>query len=165
MLFRFCTESVIHHDIVVAEHIPNGEKPDRVYGICHSKRIERLVDAVAKGEGNVLEYPVRITPSKNGDTAAPPLFPSLVLESKSEKASVDGRDVLLQTGFVIRTFLKLQNDLRNVAMEKVKWKTSSPFVWFLSHKGPYWEVAGAYAAPNKIHPHDDPIYVRPKTSW
>jgi hypothetical protein len=208
-LFHYTTERTVHHDPDVATFIPNGQKPDRVYGLRCTKRFDKLLTAVAGKMGSVNEHPERFSPfgkakkakattskaatskaatskaatskaaiskaatskaatSKAAKSEAatskarkPLLFPFLLLESKKETSDTDDYDTFLQSAFPIRTFLKLQNELRFCAGKKSQWGTGGPFMWYLSHKGPLWEVAGAYTVEQKPHSSSDPLYVRP----
>lgn len=154
---------LLHHDDAVAEHIPNGEEPDRAYGLCHTQRMGNLLSALVEVGTDFNNYPFKISPFAK--KRSPLLFPFLVLESKQEASSDDDHSILLQSAFAIRTLLKLQNDLRCVSGKERQWSTGGPFVWFLSNRGACWNVAGAYTVHEKNHPLDDPTYVRPTFGW
>ena len=121
--------------------------------------MKRLLDAVVEGGREVDDYPFKFSPFEQ--QRMPLLFPFLVLESKQEASSADDHAILLQSAFAIRTLLKLQNNLRCITGKESQWMTGGPFVWFLSHKGASWDVAGAYTHYKKNHPLDDPEYVGP----
>ncbi|KIN03109.1 hypothetical protein OIDMADRAFT_195711, partial [Oidiodendron maius Zn] len=121
------------------------QKPDRVYGLRMTKRLERLLkwteDKRAAAAGKMIGETIKSTPFRpDGD---PLVFPFLALEAKSEKGKDSFSDVETQTAFVIRSLLELQEDLRKAAGEDSEWE-SGPLVWFLANKGEQWRVAAAY---------------------
>ena len=136
------------HNADVAKYIPNGESPDRIYGL---KRTTRLTNLLPKGEKNddLIDFSEFSPFTEKGQ---PPLFPFFVLESKSETSNYSSNNIFLQTAFVIRTLLKLQQSLRDRNGPNSQWQ-EGPLVWFLSHRGPVWQVSAAYIAD------EDPVYV------
>ena len=121
------------------------QKPDRVYGLRMTNRLERLLkrteDKRAVAEGKMIGETIKSTPFRPGGD--PLVFPFLALEAKSEKGKDSFSDIETQTAFVIRSLLELQEDLRRAAGEDSEWE-SGPLVWFLANKGEQWRVAAAY---------------------
>jgi hypothetical protein len=172
LLFHFRAGQYIYHDDEVAEIIPNGEKPDRAYGLRYTQRLKRVLRAVSAESGQTDKYLARFSPyprarkeatteanSKGRSTKNPLLFPFLVLESKSESSGVEHHAIFRQTAFAIRSFLKIQYDLWTSTVGERTWGTGGPFVWFLSQKGVDWRVEGAYIHNIKARSLSDLQYV------
>lgn len=125
--------------------MPKREKPDRVYGLRVTRRLERLLhwteDKRPASAGKHIGESLRTSPFR--PDGEPIIFPFLALEAKSEKGSYNFSDIQIQTAFTIYTLLKLQEELRQAAGEESQWETG-PLVWFLANKGEMWRVAAAY---------------------
>lgn len=90
------------------------KKPDAVYGLRKTERIERLLWAKDKRPGSGGEIIKEIITSTPFRRDAPTTFPFLVSESKSEKA------VESQMAFVIRSLLNFQENLCKTTGEDTK---------------------------------------------
>ena len=116
------------------------EKPDRIYGLRRTKRLDRLLDSADKRPsmaGKQIEDTLRSCPFRaDGE---PIIFPFLVLEAKSEKSADSFSDIEIQTAFAIRELLIIQDDLRQAA----EGSQDYPLVWFISYKGEQWRVHAA----------------------
>lgn len=71
------------------------------------------------------------------------IFPFLAVEAKSEKGRDGFSDIEAQTAFTIRTLLRLQQDLCDIADQDSEFE-ASPLVWFLSYKGEQWRVSAGF---------------------
>lgn len=131
---------MVHGD-EVAQFVPNGQKPDGVYGL---KRTARLTELLAKIKGNddLIDYSKFSRFTDEGEAS---LFPFFVLDSKSVTSKDSTHHIFLQTAFVIRTLLQLQQSLRDINGPNSRSEECPP-VWFLSHRGPCWRVSTAYIA-------------------
>lgn len=127
------------------QYVKKGERPDRIYGLRSSSRLEQLVDAAFDlGSDMLMAREVEISPFARSESSGNPLlFPFLVLESKSEIGPANDQSIFYQTAFAIRRLLLLQKGLCDHPDVKHKF-SYGPFVWFLFHRGPAWTVAGAY---------------------
>jgi hypothetical protein len=120
------------------------EKPDRIYGLRTTRRLEHILSSIDKRSSaggqcigdSIASHPFR------GDEE-PAHFPFLILEAKSEKGADSFTDMEYQTAFAIREMLVLQDNLRVAAGEGREWD-AGPLVWFLSYKGEEWKVSVAY---------------------
>jgi hypothetical protein len=132
-LFDDRADEAMVYDTVLQSQLPKREeKPDRVYGLRRTKRLERLL---VSADG------LRATPFR--PDGEPILFPFLILEAKSEKSADSFTDIEVQTAFAIRELLRLQDGLRQATDEEEDWE-AGPLVWFLSYKGEQWRVSAAY---------------------
>ncbi|KAK3297244.1 uncharacterized protein B0H64DRAFT_431222 [Chaetomium fimeti] len=137
-------EAMVYPPELKSELAKREEKPDRIYGLRSTRRLERLLSSTdnrpsAAGQcvgDSITSHPFR------GD-AEPPNFPFFVLEAKSEKGADSFSDAAYQTAFAIRELLLLQENLRAAAGEDREWD-AGPLVWFLSYKGEEWKVSIAY---------------------
>ena len=123
-----------------------SERPDRVYGLRATRKIDRLLSSADKrrsASGKSLGETIRSHPFN--EDAEPIHFPFLLLEAKSEKSSDSFSDAENQTAFSIRELLKLQDDLRLASGDSAEWE-AGPLVWFLSFKGEEWRVCIGYLA-------------------
>jgi hypothetical protein len=97
------------------------ERPDRVLGLCVTKRLERLLlwsdDKRPSAGGKTIGESIKSSPFRS--EGAPIIFPFLVIEAKSEKGRDGFSDIELQTAFTIRALLELQQDLRTLSMKLV----------------------------------------------
>jgi hypothetical protein len=138
-------ESIIQNTALQSAMHKKEEKPDRVYGLRLTNRLERLLerteDKRAAAGGRMIGESIKSTPFRLD--GKPIVFPFLVLEAKSEKGKYSFSDIEAQTAFTIRTLLTLQEDLRVAAGEDSEWETG-PLVWFLAYKGEQWRVAAAH---------------------
>lgn len=126
--------------------LPSREdRPDRVYGLRVTSRIERLLlnaeENPIASKANSTKDGLRSSPFKvDGD---PIVYPFLIIEAKSEKGADSFTDIQVQTAFAIRELLSLQEELAQAAGEGTEWD-GGPLVWFLSYKGEQWRVWAAY---------------------
>ncbi|KAF5686309.1 hypothetical protein FCIRC_3027 [Fusarium circinatum] len=125
-------QAIIYPPELLAELPKREERPDRIYGLKATKRFHRLLGLVPG---------IRITPFK--PDGEPIIFPFLVIEAKSEKAGYNFSDIQIQTSFVIRELLSIQQGLAAVAEEDQDWD-AGPLVWSLSYMGEQWRVSAAY---------------------
>ncbi|KAF5628969.1 hypothetical protein F52700_8062 [Fusarium sp. NRRL 52700] len=125
-------EAIIYPPELLAELPKREERPDRIYGLKATKRFRRLLGLVPG---------TRTTPFK--PDGEPIIFPFLVVEAKSEKAGCNFSDIQIQTSFVIRELLSIQQGLAAVAEEGQDWD-AGPLVWSLSYMGEQWRVSAAY---------------------
>ncbi|KPI36824.1 uncharacterized protein AB675_11844 [Cyphellophora attinorum] len=123
-----------------------GKKPDRLFGLRVTKRLERILDDAEGPTGEPIRSFIRTSPLTAN--CQPLLFPFLVLEAKSEKSDDTFSKIRLQTSFSIRALLKLQRDLASAVFEQQQ-PVMKPLVWFLSNKGEVWRLAGAYVQETK----------------
>ena len=72
------------------------------------------------------------------------LYPFLIIEAKSEKGNPGFEAVEAQTAFPIRTFLKIQAQLK--AQDAF---SLDPLVWFMAFSGEQWHVYGCVIEENK----------------
>jgi hypothetical protein len=121
------------HDCVddLAKEGLGAQEPDRVFGLRDTKAFKTAASAY---EG------LKQSPFKDGKV----LYPFLIIEAKSEKASPGFESIENQTAFPIRTLLKLQNDLNGVSERSMK-----PLVWFLTNQGDEWRVYGGAVDDSK----------------
>jgi hypothetical protein len=121
------------------------ERPDRVHGLCVTKRLERLLlwsdDKRPSAGGKTIGESIKSSPFRS--EGAPIIFPFLVIEAKSEKGRDGFSDIELQTAFTLRTLLELRQDLRNAVSEASK-SELQPLVWFMSYKGEQWLISAAF---------------------
>lgn len=137
-------EAIVYPPELQSELSKREERPDRVYGLRLTKRLERILCSADKrpsAPGQSIGDSIRSHPFR--DDAEPVHFPFLLLEAKSEKGSDSLSDAADQTAFSIRELLVLQENLRVAAGEGPDWD-AGPLVWFLSYKGEEWKVCIAY---------------------
>ncbi|KAG4264865.1 hypothetical protein FPRO03_00149 [Fusarium proliferatum] len=125
-------QAIIYPPELLAELPKREERPDRIYGLKATKRFRRLLGLVPG---------TRTTPFK--PDGEPLIFPFLVIEAKSEKAGYNFSDIQIQTSFVIRELLSIQQGLAAAAEEGQDWD-AGPLVWSLSYMGEQWRVSAAY---------------------
>jgi hypothetical protein len=141
------------HPQEVGDELPKkSEKPDRVYGLRRTKRLERLLlwsenKHTAFG-GKMIGDSIKSSPFR--PDGEPIVFPFLIVEAKSEKAKDSFSDIEIQTAFSIRTLLQLQQDLRDaVGAQEHPDSDLRPLVWFLCYKGETWRVSAGYIERKK----------------
>jgi hypothetical protein len=133
-------QETVLHSAELADKLPKGEQPDRVYGLRLTRNFENLLYA-QHGEGKLVRDLLPKGPfSEDGH---PLLFPFLVVEAKSGKSSDDWHSIMLQTSFPIHTFLNAQRSLRQAAESRSKWQ-AGPLVWFFMNKGEDWRLCVAH---------------------
>ncbi|KAL2127828.1 hypothetical protein VTI74DRAFT_10108 [Chaetomium olivicolor] len=137
-------EAIVYSPELQAELPKREEKPDRVYGLRRTKRLERLLlsteDKRPSAQGKPIGENLKTSPFR--PDGEPIVFGFLVIEAKSEKGADAFTDIDVQTAFAIRELLSIQNGLRLAAEEGVNWD-AGPLVWFLSYKGEHWRVSAA----------------------
>ncbi|KAF5004166.1 hypothetical protein FDECE_9304 [Fusarium decemcellulare] len=137
-------EAIVYNEELKSQLPKREERPDRVYGLCRTRRLDRILcmnDKQSGSEGKSIEETLPTTPFRvDGDGI---IFPFLILEAKSEKGSDSFTDIEVQTAFAIREVLSLQHGLYRAAIDR-KDNSSGPLVWFLSNKGEQWRVAIGY---------------------
>jgi len=111
-------EAIIYEDILKST-MQKREKPDRVYDLRMTKRLERLLEQTedkrpASGRKMIGES-IRSTSFR--PDGQPIVFPFLVLEAKSEKRKDDFNDIEIQTAFTIHSLLTIQEDLKTAARD------------------------------------------------
>ncbi|KAF4421576.1 hypothetical protein FACUT_10952 [Fusarium acutatum] len=133
-------EGIIYSSELRAELPKREHRPDRVYGLQVTERLDRLLSYAE----DIRSSPFRL----DGD---PLVFPFLVIEAKSEKSSDGFTNNQVQTAFAIRELLSIQHELSQATNEGREWD-GGPLVWFLSYRGEEWRVSAAYThtTPDKI---------------
>ncbi|KAK0620777.1 hypothetical protein B0T14DRAFT_522131 [Immersiella caudata] len=137
-------EAIVYPPELQAKLPRREERPDRVYGLRATKRLDRILSRVDKrhgASGQCIGDSVRSHPFR--EDAEPVHFPFLLLEAKSEKGPDSLSDAANQSAFSIRELLLIQQDLQLAAEESPDWD-AGPLVWFLSYKGEEWKVSIAY---------------------
>ncbi|GAB1311352.1 Heterokaryon incompatibility domain-containing protein [Madurella fahalii] len=137
-------EAIIYPPELQSELPKREEKPDRVYGLRSTRRLERILcssDKRLSTPGQCIGDSIKSHPFR--EDAEPVHFPFLILEAKSEKGSDSFSDAANQTAFSIRELLMIQEDLRVASGDGPDWD-AGPLVWFLSYKGEEWKVCIAY---------------------
>ncbi|KAJ3533995.1 hypothetical protein NM208_g7734 [Fusarium decemcellulare] len=152
-LFDDRADEAIVYDEEVRSQLPKREeRPDRVYGLRRTKRLDRILcmdDKRLGSDGKTIEETLPTTPFRDDGEAI--ILPFLVLEAKSEKGGDSFTDMEVQTAFAIRQILLLQHGLYQAADEHED-EGSGPLVWFLSNKGEQWRVAIGYVDSNGNSP-------------
>lgn len=124
------------------------ERPDRVYGLRRTRRIERILDlADRRSDADDCFIGSNLNSTPFHSDGEPLLFPFLVSEAKSEKSGSSWSDIEVQTSFAIRRVLLIQDGLWQAADREDNWE-GGPLVWFLSNKGECWRVSIAYIDTN-----------------
>ncbi|KAH8889236.1 hypothetical protein GQ53DRAFT_842939 [Thozetella sp. PMI_491] len=129
---------------VTSKFAKREERPDRVYGLRATSRLQRLLQSADK-RGGSLGDGIKGSPFREG--GEPNLFPFLLIEAKSAKGTDSFGDIEVQTSFSIRELLNVQENLRAAADEDPNWD-AGPLVWFFSYKGERWRVSMAYTEVN-----------------
>jgi hypothetical protein len=144
-------EAIVYPPALQSELPKREEKPDRVYGLRRTKRLERLLlwteDKRPSAEGRPIGDNLKSSPFR--PDGEPIVFPFLVIEAKSEKGADAFTDIEVQTAFAIRELLSIQDDLRQAA--EADWD-GGPLVWFLSYKGEQWRVSAACIGAKSKNP-------------
>ncbi|KAK5994182.1 hypothetical protein PT974_07625 [Cladobotryum mycophilum] len=145
-------EAIVYSEELRSELPKRDERPDRVYGLRRTQRLDRILSMQDKRSGSGGKYideTLRTTPFRaDGE---PILFPFLIMEAKSEKGDNSFTDIEVQTAFAIRELLLLQQELRQSAEVSEDWE-GGPLVWFLSNKGEQWRVSIGYMDLTKSEP-------------
>jgi hypothetical protein len=144
-LFDDRADEAILQDEELQSQLPKREeKPDRVYGLRVTKRLDRILwmEDIRSGAGGKAITDSLVTTPFRAD-GEPIVFPFLIMEAKSEKGADSFANVEMQTAFAIRKLLVLQDELRKAAREGDDWD-GGPLVWFLSNKGEQWRVCIGY---------------------
>src|SRR5271170_1209095 len=118
-LFDDRADEFLVYEEPLNEALKKRQRPDRIYGLSATTRLERLLSATNDGNGKRIEDSIRITPFR--PSKHPLLFPFLVLEAKSEKGSDSFSDIENQSAFAIRELIKLQDDLKSATKRKCQW--------------------------------------------
>lgn len=138
-------EAFIYPAELLEEFTKREERPDRVYGLRLTNRLERLLllaeDKRTSAPDISSDGTLKNTPFRyDGE---PIVFPFLILEAKSEKGPDSFTDIQVQTAFAIRELLSIQHNLGQAAEENEEWD-GGPLVWVLSYKGEHWRVGAGY---------------------
>ena len=131
-LFSWRAERVVLRDIPV-----RSQKPDRVLGLIKTKKFSGALDSLVKVRKKVVVSPF------DGQGDEPLIFPFLILEAKRNDPQITIRQIEHQTGFPIRSLLKLQEDLYNRCKESGM-TAPEPLVWFLATRGVDVVIYGCY---------------------
>lgn len=146
-IFGHREDEFVYYEPRIAKELPKLKKPDAIYGLRQTRNIENLLNDTVRvggesGSDGVLvhellgESPI----SEDGDRIS---FPFLLLEATSAKAAESDWDsIQLQSSFPVRTFLKAQQSLQDIAGTQSKWK-AGPLVWLLMSRGEDWRVCAA----------------------
>jgi hypothetical protein len=86
------------------------------------------------------------------------LFPFLVLEAKSGKATDDWYSIKLQSCFPIRSALEIQRQLRLTNGSRSRW-IEGPLVWFIMSRGEDWRVSFAFVEEDDPHNPNDAMAI------
>ena len=150
MIFSDRAEASIKHNPSLEIHKRNRsrqerEEPDRVYGLRKTDNFKLLLDSIDRrslDESNPRLLGESLETSPFGDETDPLLYPFLILEAKSDQRG-DTAAVEMQTAFVIRRLLMLQQSLQDAASRESHWK-SNALVWFISWFGERWNVSSSF---------------------
>lgn len=130
----------------VKELVPNGERPDRIYGLRQTDKLRRALYDLED---------LTITPFKKELNFM--IFPFLVLEAKSAKTGDTFEDVDLQSSLAIMEVLRIQWELFTKAGRSDTLCFQGPFAWYIAYKGHHWRLHAAFAETVE----GDPEYVSP----
>jgi hypothetical protein len=130
----------VKHPPPLADHLPQEQKPDHIYGLRQTRNFENLL-LTPLPNGSFVEDLIQNQP--HSTSGEPILFPFLVLEAKAGNAPDDWHSIRLQTAFPVYTYLNAQQSLRSAAVHKSRWR-SGPLVWFFMNRGEDWRVCLAY---------------------
>ncbi|KAH6842680.1 hypothetical protein B0I37DRAFT_382547 [Chaetomium sp. MPI-CAGE-AT-0009] len=142
-LFIDRAEDTVMHPPDLAQHMPQEQKPDRIYGLRQTRNIEGLL-LKRLGNGGFLEDLLHKQPHSPLGEAL--LFPFLVVEAKAGNAPDDWYSIRLQTAFPIYTYLNTQQSLRLASAQRSRW-ISGPLVWFFMSRGDDWRLCLAFQTP------------------
>jgi hypothetical protein len=133
MFSNLAEESVIHDpaDNLAKRGLPL-QRPDRVFGLAMTKSF----GIYTAGAPNLRHSPF---------AAGSVLYPFLIIEAKSEKGGQGFESIETQSAFPLRTFLKLQDDLRQSSRVEL-----DPLVWFLAYQGDEWRVSAGIIEESKF---------------
>jgi hypothetical protein len=150
MLFSDRAEQKIRHDPPLPvtpqpEKKKHYEVPDRIYGLKETDNFKLILDSDDKRGATTtpsmsLRETIEVSPFK--PEGKPLLYPFLIIEAKSSKGA-DRGEVNMQTAFVIRRLLNVQQSLKLATGEETQWE-SGPLVWFLAWRGEIWELSAAF---------------------
>ena len=156
-------ESVLLPAALAAELGKEDQQPDGIYGLRQTRNFEEALYVHAHNEYDQSDKLVAdlITASPLSTDGDPLLFPFLLLEAKSGKASDDWHSIKLQTAFPIQACLKVQRDLQTKTARGYDWE-NEPLVWFFMNKGEDWQLCAAYTStkPGPEETKDADDYVR-----
>jgi hypothetical protein len=130
-----CADQPVSHspgDSAAADGAPN-KAPDLVLGLAMTTSFKVLTESRPELRHTPIELDV-----------ASILYPFLVIEAKSEKGSPGFEAVEAQTAFPIRTFLRIQAQLKAQGTFSL-----DPLVWFMAFSGEQWHVYGCVMEENK----------------
>ncbi|KIW14375.1 hypothetical protein PV08_07157 [Exophiala spinifera] len=140
-IFDDRTDETIQYEDEIKQVLDRGKRPDRVFGLRLTKRLERILDFTEGPDGKLVRELITTTPFQ--DSSRPLLFPFLYLEAKSEKSRDSFSKIDLQSGFALRNLLQLQHNLMHAAIENGE-AHMVPLVWYLAYRGQHWHLAAAY---------------------
>jgi hypothetical protein len=107
-------------------------KPDRIFGLPQTKRIEELLGKVTTNTAQAaVRKAININPF--GDRKDPIILPFLISEPKTERGD-SFESCERQTAFPIWKLLRLQEELQKVSKRSVN-ESGGPLTWFFSNRG------------------------------
>ncbi|KAI0514644.1 hypothetical protein F5B22DRAFT_225936 [Xylaria bambusicola] len=139
-LFIHRAEDRVEHPKQLANVLPQGLYPDRIYGLRQTRNFENLL-LTPLADGRFLESLVQVQPHSGGGESM--LFPFMVVEAKAGKAAYEWDTILRDTAFPIYTYLNAQQSLIIANAQRSRW-TAGPLVWFFMSKGQDWRLYLAY---------------------
>lgn len=125
------------------------QRPDRIIGLYQTRTIERLLEKPDRRHAfspKTVGQTIRTTPFRKDRKNV--VFPFLVIEAKSETSQSSFSDIDMQTAFVIRELVALQEQLERAAsgLGHAKWD-AAPLVWYISYRGEQWRLHAAFPRP------------------
>jgi hypothetical protein len=155
------------HDPQLASEFKSSQKPDKIFGLRHTRRIEDLLNDTA---GDQFQYttvasstPAEISHQVHEVLDPSPyerplkqvgeklLFPFFILEAKAGVSATDWHSIQMQTSLPIRTLLESQKSLLRATGPYSKWN-SGPLVWFVSNMGEFWRLSAAFVRNGRENP-------------
>ncbi|OCK85901.1 hypothetical protein K432DRAFT_421464 [Lepidopterella palustris CBS 459.81] len=133
--------------------LPGSKQPDLVIGLRKTRAFKTALDALYIHEhescqpATTVAEAVEFTPFKDFG-GEPLLFPFLVAEAKSAKASDTFDQIEIQSSFPIQSSIKLQQRLQEVVGDRIE-PGRGPLVWFFSWKGEDWRLYACYTRRSK----------------
>ncbi|KAI1358998.1 hypothetical protein F5Y08DRAFT_350089 [Xylaria arbuscula] len=121
-LFIHRAEDRVEHPIELANVLPQGLYPDRIYGLRQTRNLEDLL-LMPLSDGRLLESLLQSQPHSGGGESM--LFPFMVVEARAGKAAYEWDTILRDTAFPIYTYLNAQKGLIIANAQRSRW-TAGP---------------------------------------
>jgi hypothetical protein len=150
-IFGHREEEKIIYSPEIAQRLPGGVKPDRIYGLRQTRNLENCLYDTIKNRshhsGHMQQVYEILGPQPINQDGDALLFPFLVLEAKSGDAIDNWHSIDMQSAFSIRAFLEIQNRLKTLAPSQRPEQESRPLVWYFRNKGEDWRLSIAFMQP------------------